>query len=463
MTAASTIAAISTPPGKGGVAIIRISGDEALNIANSIFKPKGKYALLSAPRRQIYGDILRGCDVIDDGMAIYFKAPFSYTGEDIVEISCHGGMLITKEVLTAALSAGAIPAEAGEFTRRAYLNGKLSLTDAEAIGLLLEAESEAQIKLSRKSSRDKLTERLGAARTELTSLLSSIYARIDYPDEDLGDFTDEQTLAAIKEIKEDLNLLLDTYKTGRAITEGIKTSVLGKPNVGKSTLYNLLLGEDAAIVTDIPGTTRDLLHANISLGDVMLRITDTAGVHESQDRVEKIGIDRSRDAAIQSDLVFVLFDASRPLDDDDEAIISLSDTLSAQRVAVLTKCDLDFALSPSDTEKINKSFGNVLEISAKQDSYKAKLDIIKITNKLFTDEKIRIGDDAIISSARQKASLTRAYEFLCCASDALSAGMPQDAVSSDIELALGAIGELDGRSVSEAVVADIFSKFCVGK
>jgi len=463
MTATSTIAAISTPPGKGGVAIIRISGDAALDIANSIFSPKGKHILESEPRRQLYGDILRGRDVIDDGMATYFKAPFSYTGEDMVEISCHGGMLITKEVLTAALCAGAIPAEAGEFTRRAYLNGKLSLTDAEAIGMLLEAESEAQIKLSRKKSRDKFTERLGAVRAALTSLLSSIYARIDYPDEDLGDFTDEQTLVAIKEIKEDLSLLLDTYKTGRAITDGVKASILGKPNVGKSTLYNLLIGEDAAIVTDIPGTTRDLLHANISLGDVMLRITDTAGVHESEDRVEKIGIERSRDAAMQSELAFILFDTSRPLDEEDEAIISLSRTLNAERVAVLTKCDLDFALSPKDTEIIRESFGSVLKISAKEDSDEAKRDIIKITNALFTDEKIKVGDDAIISSARQKASLARAYDFLSSAYDALESGMPQDAVSSDIELALGAIGELDGRSVSEAVVTDIFSKFCVGK
>lgn len=459
-----TIAAISTPPGKGGVAVIRISGSEALSVAEKIFAPRGKNTVASlTPRMQVYGNILYSGDEIDDGLITYFPAPNSYTGEDVIEISCHGGMLVTSKVLESALIAGALPAERGEFTKRAFVNGKLSLTETEGVAMLLEAESEAQIKLSRASSRSRLKNALSEIRERLVSLLSSTFARIDYPDEDLGDFSDDDMLTLIDELRESLKTLTSTYKTGRAVSEGIATVICGKPNVGKSTLYNLLVGENAAIVTDIPGTTRDVLEKKIPLGDVMLRLYDTAGIRGgSVDAVEAIGIERSREKIDTAELVFALFDSKRELDDEDMEIIEYLERKPCEKIAVITKCDKNGSAAFIDTLK-EKNFSNIVMIASEERSNEALDTLTKEVTRLFTDEKITIGEDAVISSARQNAALVKALSFLDTAKDALRIGLPQDAVSSDVELALGAIGELDGREVSEEVVGDIFSKFCVGK
>lgn len=460
-----TIAAISTPPGKGGVAVIRISGDEAIEIGKKIFTPKGSQPIDSRPpRTQIYGNILLDGQAIDDGMLTVFKAPNSYTGEDIVEISCHGGVLVTAAVLEAALVAGAVVADRGEFTKRAFINGKLSLTEAEAIGTLLEAQSEAQIKLSRISSRSKLASELEALRASLVSLLSSVYARIDYPEEDLGEFSDEEVSSEISKITEKLSSLISTYKTGKAINEGISTVIIGKPNAGKSTLYNLLVGEDAAIVTDIPGTTRDVLERKVPLGDVLLKLFDTAGIRSGKlDTVEAIGIQRSRAAASSAELIFALFDGSRALDSEDSEIIELLDDIDTVKIAVITKLDIAAYTDEIKNLLLSKGYRHIIELSV-SDNADASLRLIENTvAKLFTDEEISVGNDAIISSARQNAALIRARDFLLTAKHAYEIGLPQDAASSDIELALGAIAELDGRGISEDVVADIFAKFCVGK
>ncbi len=459
---ASTIAAISTPPGKGGVAIIRISGQDALNIASKIFVPASKKSFLEAsPRTQVRGDIFYRDEMVDDGMATYFKAPFSYTGEDTVEISCHGGMLVTKTVLEAALFAGALPASAGEFTRRAFINGKLSLTEAEAIGNLLEAESHEQIKLSSAKSRATLSEKILELREKLTSLLSSIYARIDYPDEDLGDFTDGEAKEILLDVSKKIKKLLSTYETGRAITEGIKTVICGKTNVGKSSVYNMLLGRDAAIVTDIEGTTRDVLSEKISLGRVILNLSDTAGVRGNvSDVVEKIGIERSLDKISEGELILAVFDTSRKFDEEDARLISDIQKNPCPKIALLNKSDLE---SCFDNEKLSGVFDEIIEMSAKVGEEEALTSLSAAVDKLFTDERITVGSDAIIASARQKSALTSALEFVSEAIDSYNVGLSQDIASSDIEKALGRIAELDGRAVSEEVVADIFSKFCVGK
>jgi tRNA modification GTPase len=316
----NVIAAISTPPGKGGVAVIRVSGSGAFEIAKKVFLPaSGKDITSYSARTQIYGYIVYNEKKIDDGMITLFPAPRSYTGEDTVEISCHGGILVTRTVLEALFSAGACPAEAGEFTRRAFLNGKLSLTEAEAIGTLLEAASHEQIRLSSSPARAKLAKEIENIRMDITDVMSSIYARIDYPDEDLGEFTDDETVKRLKNIRESISGLISTYRTGRAIAEGISAVICGKPNVGKSTLYNLLIGEEAAIVTDIAGTTRDVLERTVPLGRVVLKLSDTAGIRASEDMdaVEKIGIERSRGRIDSSELIIAVFDVSRPLDSYD--------------------------------------------------------------------------------------------------------------------------------------------------
>ena len=463
----NVIAAISTPPGKGGVAVIRVSGKGAFEIAERVFSPiSGKRIGDYPPRTQIYGYIIYNEEKIDDGMLTAFPSPRSYTGEDTVEISCHGGTLITRTVLEALLSAGATPAEAGEFTRRAFINGKLSLSEAEAIGTLLEATSHEQIRLSASPARAKLNEAINSIRGELVSLMSSIYARIDYPDEDLGEFTDEESRITLIKIRKALVELIDTYRTGRAINEGISTVICGKPNVGKSTLYNLLIGEDAAIVTDVAGTTRDILERTVPLGRVTLRITDTAGVRSGDEvgTVEKIGIGRSKDKILASELILAVFDLSREMDESDRELIEEISKAQGYKVCVLNKCDLVGDAPKFDTSLLPDGiFGETISISADKDNSGAIYTLRELINRLFTDEKISCGEDAIVSSARQHASLVRAKSFIDTAIEAFDMGLPQDAASSDIEMAIGAISELDGRAVSDSVVGDIFAKFCVGK
>ena len=456
------IAAVSTPPGKGGVAIIRMSGEGAFEIAERVFLPiSGRRFSEYSPRVQVYGHILHQGEKIDDVLATRFHGPHSYTGEDTVEIGCHGGVLVTSLVLEALLSAGAHPATAGEFTRRAFINGRLSLTEAEAISDLLEAKSREQLKLSGGEARSRLSGRIAEIRGSLVDLMSSIYARIDYPDEDLGDFTDSEVLVRLNNIKEECERLRSTYSTGRAISEGVATVICGKPNAGKSSLYNLLLGEDAAIVTDIPGTTRDVLKSSLPLGRVMLNISDTAGIRECEDMdaVERIGVAKSRDIIAKSELLFAIFDLSREFDEDDELIISAIKDTTAPKIALLNKVDLP--------EQFDRSrlvgFDEIIEISARVKGDEAIKSLTACVNKMFTDERLVAGQDAILSSARQHAALSRCTELVSAAIESLTIGFPQDAVSGDVERALGAISELDGRAVSEEIVSDIFSKFCVGK
>ncbi len=460
---ADIIAAISTPPGKGGVAIIRISGEGSAALAEKIFLPaSGKSFGEYSPRMQVYGYIMtQDGKKLDDVMACRFASGASYTGEETVEITSHGGILISSMVLERVLSEGARTAEAGEFTRRAFINGRLSLTDAEYIGALLEAKSREQVKLASEESRSALKARTKEISDALTEILSSVYARIDYPDEDLGDFTDEQILDSLTVCNEKIKALLATYRTGKAVLEGIKTVICGKPNVGKSTLYNAILGEDAAIVTDIKGTTTDVLEKSVSLGRVILRLFDTAGIRSASDAgaIEKIGIEKTRGALNSAELVLAVFDLSDDFSDEDEDVIRAVEHLSAVKIALLNKSDSPKHLN---AEKIYEKFDTVLTISAKsrENSRQALSEII---NKMFTDEKIVLGESAVIAEARQNAVLTSAQEFISLASDAIKCGASSDMVSSDIERALRAISEADGREVSESVTNDIFSRFCVGK
>ena len=458
------IAAISTPPGKGGVALIRISGTGAHELAREIFVPIGNKDIRDYPERhQIYGYIICNGERCDDGMLTLFKGPRSYTGEDMAEICCHGGVLITRTVLGEILARGAMPAERGEFTRRAFVNGKLSLTEAEGIGNLLEAVTDEQIRLASAPARTALQNAVDNIRKSLTDTLSSIYARIDYPEEDLGEFSEEETLQRLSEVRENMLRLYESYKTGKAISEGIRTVITGKPNAGKSTLYNLILGEEAAIVTDIAGTTRDLLSATASLGRVTLNLTDTAGIRntESADAVEKIGIKRSCDKLLSAELIIAVFDLSRKLDEADREILDLISPLPATKIAILNKSDSSSAAF--DKAYVSGVFDEVLSLSVRENPDDALVSLTKLINRLFTDEKLSTTGDAIISSVRQHSALRSALGFIDTAIGAYKLGMPVDAASSDIELALGAISELDGRAVAESVTDGIFAKFCVGK
>ena len=454
----TTVAAISTPPGKGGVALIRMSGRDAIEIASRCFVLRSKTPLSELKSRHAaYGDVIFEGAPIDDAIITIFRAPHSYTGEDTVEICCHGGILLTETVLSALFAAGAVQAEAGEFTRRAMLCGRLSLTEAEAIGNLLEAKSRASIRLSSAVARTRLTRELDGLRQSLLDLISSLYAKIDYPEEDLSDMTGEQILSSLAEMLVRADALLSTYRTGRAVAEGIPTVLCGAPNVGKSALYNALCGEDLAIVTEHAGTTRDVLSSTVPLGRVMLRLYDTAGLRDALDPVERIGVDRSRTKMEEAELLLAVFDASRPLSDEEKALLAELKQSAGCVVILLNKSDLGSFPVPAEFA----DFSNILPISAKTG---AGLDALTVLiERLFTDESIRLGEDAVIASARQYAALSRAREALSRAQEAFRMGLYADIASSELEVALSAFAELDGRTVSDEIISEIFRRFCVGK
>ena len=457
------IAAVSTPPGKGGVAVIRICGRGTAELLDKLFlTPSGKTLSNLPPRRQVYGFVYDGTEPIDDVMATRFEAPSSYTGEDTVEIYCHGGTLVTRSVLEAIFRCGVRPAEAGEFTKRAFINGKITLSDAELISTLLEAKSREEITLSGKAARERLNREIDGIKKQLTELMSSVWARIDYPDEDLGDFTDKELLEALDNCTEELDKLISTYRTGRAISEGISTVLCGKPNVGKSSIYNAILGEDAAIVTDVAGTTRDVLERTTALGRVTLKLRDTAGIRTDKlDPIERIGIERSQKMIKDAELILAVFDISEPLDEADREIIREIAESSAVKVAILNKFDKNTHFS-SDSFPYKDEFSQTLTVSANDEATLIST-LTKTVNQLMTDEKISASDTAIVSSARQHAQLLRTRDFLNLARNGLALGFSQDTASSDIERALASISGSDAREVSESVVTDIFSKFCVGK
>ncbi|MBQ8409763.1 MAG: tRNA uridine-5-carboxymethylaminomethyl(34) synthesis GTPase MnmE [Clostridia bacterium] len=463
MNQLDTIAAISTPYGKGGIAVLRVSGEDALRVADAVFKPKnGKPLSLVESSHATYGHIYDtkadGNRPIDDGIAVIFRAPFSFTGENTVEISCHGGVLITSKVLSALLSAGARMALPGEFTKRAFINGKMSLTGAEGLGDLLEAQTDEQIKLARSNMQGTLSAETQRIYDALGDVLAAIFAHIDYPDEDLADISREEMLSIAKENCFKLRKLSKTYSTGRAVMSGIPTVILGRTNAGKSSLYNRIVGRDAAIVTDIEGTTRDVLTETAKLGRVLLRLSDTAGLRDSGDLVEQIGIDRARQAAEAAELVLAVFDGSREPDEKDTDFVDYLKTLNGVRVAVINKSDLGLS---SATATLLSEFEYVCHVSAESGEGFDRLELL--IEQLYIDDSLDTGNDAIISNARQAAAVHSAIEALEIAITAIEGELPLEICCAEVENALSALGELDGRTVSEDIVSRIFSNFCVGK
>ncbi|MBE6602633.1 MAG: tRNA uridine-5-carboxymethylaminomethyl(34) synthesis GTPase MnmE [Ruminococcaceae bacterium] len=458
-----TIAAVSTPRGKGGVALLRVSGPDALAVASRVFCPKNQKSLQEiTPRSAVYGEISAPdasgiWHSVDDGLATVFLAPASFTGENTVEIACHGGVLLTQTVLTALFAAGARPAEAGEFTRRAFLNGKLGLSAAEALGNILEANTQEQLALAHGGMRGKIEEACEKIYDSLRAVLASIYVKIDYPDEDLADMSREEIIAALDSCYAALESLAKTYRTGHAIAEGISTVICGRPNVGKSSLYNRIVGRDAAIVTDIEGTTRDVLSETVAMGRVTLRLFDTAGLHETHDAVEQIGIDRANRALEEAELILAVFDGSRPIDREDLALAESISQRGACKIAVLNKSDL----GACEDAFFARYFTHTVRISAESgEGMDALCDLVE---QLFVDGSLDSRNDAVLSNARQHASVLSSMESVSRALEALRAGYPIDLCCTDAEAAMESLCEVDGRAVSEDIVSEIFSHFCVGK
>ena len=460
----STIAAISTPQGKGGVALVRISGPEANAVGDRIFKRiNGKIPSESAPRCALFGEIVDpdSGKRIDTGLYTRFAAPNSFTGEDTVEICCHGGILVTRAVLGAALAAGARRAEAGEFTRRAFAAGKLSLPEAEALGMLLDAGTEAQLKLSRGGMSGALSTACDTLRREITTLLEDIYARVDFPEEDLGSISDDEVLRRLAALIASAKKLAATYSTGRAVAEGIPTVICGRTNAGKSTLYNLLVGSDEAIVTDIEGTTRDILTATVSYGDVTLLLCDTAGLRETAEEVERIGIRRAEEKIDSAELVLFLIDSSRAPSEDDVALAEKLSSHGGKVIAILTKSDLE---RNEEAVALASRFELCVTLSVK--SGKGCEELEKLINRLFIDGELDTERDAVISSARQHDALLRVIDALGEALSSLTEGFPPDVAGVCLEDAAARLCELDGRghgAVGADIADGIFSRFCVGK
>ena len=457
----TTVAAVSTPPGKGGIAVIRISGADAVAVADRVFAPCGAPLSERRPREAVFGKIVSGGTVIDTGIATVFRAPASFTGEDTVEISCHGGISVTKAVLTAVLAAGASPAGPGDFTRRAFVNGKLTLTEAEAVGLLIDADTESRRALASGAINGNITRETRAIADSITDTLSALYAAIDYPDEDVGDEGERQILSVLTEAHRRLTKLCASYKTGRAVAVGVPTVIAGVPNSGKSSLYNALVGSDDAIVTDIPGTTRDVLTATVDIGGATLLLADTAGIRDgTADAVEEIGVQRARQKLSDAALILLVADGSAPLTAECRALIdALPDGTAV--IAAVNKSDKGSALTKDDLALLQSRAAAVVPISARSGD---GLDQLKNEIRAAVGaDGVDFSTEAILWDARQEATLSRAAELLTEAIGALTAGDPPDAVCTLCESAVADIAGVDGRAVDEAIVAGIFARFCVGK
>ena len=455
-----TVAAVSTPRGKGGVAVIRVSGADAIALCDRVFRAaSGRSLAETESRMAVYGRIFDGDECIDDGIATVFRGPRSFTGEDTVEIGCHGGVLVTEAVLGVILAAGARPAEAGEFTRRAFVNGKMGLSNAEALGALLDANNRNQLRLSRAGLEGKLSARCGEIYGRLCDVMGSLYAKIDYPDEDLSGLSAEALRTALAGEREALLGLAHTYKSGHAVAEGVVTVICGRPNAGKSSLYNTIVGRDAAIVTDVAGTTRDILEETVAFGGVTLRLCDTAGLRSGDvDPVERIGIARAEERLAEAELVLALFDGSAEPTEEDIALIKRLEPIKEAVIPVVSKCDL---AAGSVDALLQKTFGAVVYATVREEGGLAALE--SAVQGRFLDGDLDLRHDPVVANARQYAAIVRATDTLDAAIASLDSGFPEELCAADIENAMQAVGEMDSRAVSDDVVANIFSRFCVGK
>ncbi len=452
----TTIAAISTAQGESGIGVIRVSGDEAIEICDRVFKAvSGKKLSEMKGYSAAFGHIYKENEAIDECVATVFRNPKSYTGEDVVELSCHGGIYITRETLRAVLEQGASPAQAGEFTKRAFLNGKLDLTEAEAVIDIISAKSKNAARAALYAKDGALWKRTEAIKNKLVTTAAHLSAWVDYPEEDIEEVTEESLRRVFSESIEELDRLLKTYDAGQTVKEGIDTVIAGKPNTGKSTLMNLLAGHDRSIVTDIPGTTRDIIVETVLVGGIMLRLSDTAGIRDTGDAVEKIGVELAKNRLENCGLVLAVFDDSKPLDEND---LSLLEKLDAENtIAIINKTDLESKL---DSSPIENKLNDVIRISAKNGDGYTELE--KAVARLAGTENFN-PSEGILANERQRTAVINAKQSLQNALDALNMGLTFDAAEVDLENAIESVCELTGERVSEVVVGNVFHNFCVGK
>lgn len=452
------VTAIATPPGKGGIACVRISGEGAHQIADKVFcaKTKGKTISSAAGYTALYGHFLRGGKVKDECVALVFRGPKSYTGEDVAELSCHGGSAVANELLSACIEAGAQPAGPGEFTKRAFLNGRISLTQAEGVMEMIEATSRQGAAAAAAALDGALYRRLSEkCLGPLTALIGQVAAFTDFPDEEVPELAPEELGHTLAAILKETEALISSYDTGAILRRGVETAIVGSPNVGKSTLLNLLSGYERAIVTPVPGTTRDVVEQSVSIGGIELLLADTAGIRETEDLVEREGIRRSYERIDRAGLILAVFDGSSFLSEEDRELARHCKGRAA--LAVVNKSDLP---SRFPVFEIEECFKAVITISAKDPAFLQEVEkgVLSVLGVAEADP-----DAGLLANARQLAAAQKAKSALADALEALRAGFTLDAVGVCADDALAAFYELSGENATEAVVEEVFSKFCVGK
>lgn len=456
-----TIAAIATPIGEGGIGIVRISGPRALEIVKNIFKAKYKKLDRDKSHKMIYGHVYnkRTGDIVDEVLVCYMKAPYSYTREDIVEINCHGGIIPLKETLELVLTEGARLAGPGEFSKRAFLNGRIDLAQAESIIDIIRSKTKTGLKLAVSQLKGDLSRKINAMQNKLLQVIAKVEVTIDFPEDDLEEATGKEIIDTAKDLIKQVESLIRGAETGIIYREGIKVAIIGKPNVGKSSLLNALLKEKRAIVTDVPGTTRDIIEEVINMQGIPLRIIDTAGLRETKDIVEKIGVEKTRDIIKKADLVLLVLDAADGLSAQDTAIMKLA--IKKRRIYIVNKADVKVKkINQHDLYKFDDQ-GQFIWISAKM---KTGLDVLedRIVNMILS-EKIDISENVIVANLRHKKALEKAALHLDGAISSIMNQVPIDIVAIDLREAWESLGEINGTAISENLIERIFQDFCVGK
>ena len=453
----STIVAISTSPGIGGIGIIRMSGKEAFNILNKIFKPKNNSEIKGYTIK--YGNIFdpESNKIIDEVLVSYFIAPKSYTTENMCEINSHGGQIVMKQILDLCLKNGAKLAEPGEFTKRAFLNGRIDLVKAEAVIDIINAKTEKEKDASVCQLNGFLSKDIQDIEKELLSFTADIEANIDYPEYDIEEVSTKKSLEVLKNVKNKLLKLKESFNNGKILKEGINTAIIGRPNVGKSSLLNVLLKEERAIVTEYEGTTRDTIEEFINIKGIPLKIIDTAGIRETENAVEKIGIEKSIEIAKNADLIIAIFDISQDLKDEDNKILDIIKDKNA--IIVLNKIDL--SVNKTTEEKIKSINKDIVKISALE--RKGIDEIYDKIVKLYDLNKINVEGENIVTNSRHQYLINQSLISLEKAINTINEGMPLDIIAIDVKDILENLGKITGKNVSEDVINEIFSKFCLGK
>lgn len=452
----STVAAIATPNAAGGIGIVRISGGDAIAVADRVFSAvSGKSLSEAAGYSAHFGTVSLNGEPIDEAIALVFRAPKSYTGEDTVELSCHGGVYIVRRVLRAVLSAGAQPAGPGEFTKRAFLNGRIDLAKAESVMSLISAQGEQAASVAFNTLEGILSGRVSEVAHSIINVCAHLSAWVDYPDEDIDELSTDELDAVFSSAQSELQKLINGFENGRAITQGVDTVIVGRPNVGKSTLMNLLSGYERSIVTAVPGTTRDVVEQTVRVGENLLHLADTAGIRTTDNEVESIGVALAKKRLTRAELIIAVFDGAQPLTDEDMEIVNFCK--GKRCLAVVNKSDLE---TVCDTEYIKNNFDAYVELSAKTASGSEDFERV-LSDVLGTAEFDPSA--AALTSERQRACCQRALDSVIEAKAALQSGVTLDAVNVCADCAVDALLELTGERASEAVVNEVFAQFCVGK